>query len=89
MEKEVERKCIVTGEVKEKDDLLRFTLTPDGEVIPDLKKKLPGKGVYVSNSRDALQTAASKNSFTKAFKRKVKVSGDLAEVVEKLLRKTG
>ena len=87
--KEVERKCIVMDEVKEKEDLLRFTLTPDGEVIPDLKKKLLGKGVYVSNSRAALQMAIDKNSFTKAFKRKAKVGGELLDVVEKLLKKTG
>lgn len=45
------RTCLVTGEEKNKEELLRFTLTPDRQVIPDFKKKLPGKGFYITNSR--------------------------------------
>ena len=64
MKQETEnRKCIVCGEVKEKELLLRFTLAPDNQVVPDFKKKLPGKGIYVSVSKTALQKAVEKNLF--------------------------
>lgn len=71
MKQETEnRKCIVCGEVKEKELLLRFTLAPDNQVVPDFKKKLPGKGIYVSVSKTALQKAVEKNLFAKAVKKK-------------------
>lgn len=84
-----ERKCIVCGEVTEKDELLRFTVTPDGQVIPDFKKKLPGRGVWVKCSKTALQTAVDKNLFSKAFKKAVKADAFLVQTVEELLRKRG
>lgn len=84
-----DRKCIVTGQVKEKDELLRFTLTPDNQIIPDFKKKLPGRGFYVTNSKTALQKAVEKNLFAKAVKKNVKVSAELIQSVENILRKKG
>lgn len=87
MQKETARKCIVTGEVCEKERLLRFTVTPDGQVVPDFKKRLPGKGVYVLNSGKALQKAIEANLFAKALKIKAKVGVELVEQVENLLRK--
>lgn len=83
------RKCIVCGEVKEKEQLLRFTLTPDNRIIPDFKKKLPGKGIYVSVSQTALQKAIDKNLFAKAVKKNVKVNAELTQTVENILRKKG
>lgn len=74
MKQETEnRKCIVCGEVKEKELLLRFTLAPDNQVVPDFKKKLPGKGIYVSVSKTALQKAVEKNLFAKAVKKTLKL----------------
>ena len=60
MKQETEdRKCILTGEVKSKDELLRFTLISGGRVIPDFKKKLPGRGIYVKQKRgEAFQEAS-------------------------------
>ncbi len=90
MKQETEnRKCIVCGEVKEKEQLLRFTLTPDNQIVPDFKKKLPGKGIYVSVSKAALQKAVEKNLFAKAVKKNVKVSADLVQTIENMLKKKG
>lgn len=90
MKKDAEiRKCIVCGEVMEKDNLLRFIAAPDGRIIPDFKKKLPGKGVYVSNSKTSLEKAVSKNLFSKALKKNVKTDSDLTELVEHLIKKNG
>ena len=75
------RTCLVTGEEKNKEELLRFTLTPDRQVIPDFKKKLPGKGFYITNSRAVLAQAVSKNVFKK-FGKNTKVDPNLGETVE-------
>ena len=79
------RTCLVTGEEKNKEELLRFTLTPDRQVIPDFKKKLPGKGFYITNSRAVLAQAVSKNVFKK-FGKNTKVDPNLGETVENILK---
>jgi len=75
-----ERKCIVSGEVLPEGRLIRFVVSPDGEVTPDVAAKLPGRGIWVGVS--ALKAAISRNLFAKAAKANVKVAPDLAERVE-------
>ena len=87
MKAEETRKCIVCGETLPKENLLRFTLTPDNQIVPDFKKKLPGKGVWVKNSKKSLSIAVEKNLFAKVLKTKANVSQDLVETVQKLLQK--
>ena len=82
------RTCLVTGEEKNKEELLRFTLTPDRQVIPDFKKKLPGKGFYITNSGAVLAQAVSKNVFKK-FGKNTKVDPNLGENGRKYLEKSG
>ncbi|MBR1949062.1 MAG: DUF448 domain-containing protein, partial [Alphaproteobacteria bacterium] len=72
MIKETTRKCIATGEILSKEDLLRFTVLDNNMVVPDFKKKLPGKGVYVKNGKTILQKAINNNLFGKAVKKSVK-----------------
>ena len=84
---DITRKCIVTGEVKDKSHLLRFIVTPDKILVPDLHKKLPGKGVYVSSSYRHLKYAIEKNLFAKALKQNVKVTNELLPMVENILHK--
>lgn len=80
-----ERKCIATGEVQPKFGLIRFVIGPEGEVVPDLAGKLPGRGVYVASDKAALDKAASKGLFSRAFKQPVKVPEGLTETVEGML----
>lgn len=87
MQKETTRKCIVSGEILEKEQMLRFTVTPDGLVVPDFKKKLPGKGIYVINARTALHKAIANNLFAKILKINAKAGKELEEQVEHLLKK--
>ena len=77
-----ERRCIVTGEVQPKAGLIRFVAGPDGQVVPDLAEKLPGRGIWVSAHRAAIQKAAAKGLFSRAAKAPVKAPEDLAEMVE-------
>ncbi len=81
-----ERRCIVTGQVYPREDLIRFVISPDGMVFPDLAASLPGRGMWVSNSRTALATAIRKNLFSKAAKTPVKADQGLIAMVESQLR---
>lgn len=80
-----ERKCIATGEVQPKFGLIRFVIGPDGDVVPDLAGKLPGRGVYVSSDKAAVERAVSKGLFSRAFKQPVKVPEGLADLLEGML----
>jgi predicted RNA-binding protein YlxR (DUF448 family) len=77
-----ERRCIATGEVQPKHGLIRFVVGPDGQIVPDLSEKLPGRGIWVAADRAALQLAVKKNLFARAAKQPVTVPPDLPDLVE-------
>jgi predicted RNA-binding protein YlxR (DUF448 family) len=80
-----ERRDIVSGEVMDEARLLRFVAGPDGVVVPDLARKLPGRGLWVAADRASVTTAAKKGLFSRAAKTRLTVSPDLADQVEQLL----
>ena len=82
-----ERKCIVSGEVGPKAGLIRFVAAPDGTVLPDLLGKLPGRGFWVTSSREALDRAAAKGLFSRAARAKVTPPAELADLIEAMLAK--
>lgn len=77
-----ERRCIVTGEVQPKAGLIRFVAGPDGQVVPDLAEKLPGRGIWVSADRAAIDKAAAKGLFSRAAKAPVRMPDGLADLIE-------
>ncbi len=81
------RRCLVCGVEKPKSALIRFVLDPESRVVPDLTGRLPGRGLWVSADRIALEDAARKNLFSKAAKTKTKIDADLSAQVESLLAK--
>ncbi|PWJ21675.1 RNA-binding protein [Jannaschia seohaensis] len=82
---EPERRCIVTGETGPKSGLVRFVVGPDDMVYPDVAEKLPGRGIYVTASRAALEKAVAKRIFSKGAKRQVGVPDGLIAMVEAAL----
>ncbi len=80
-----ERKCIATGEVQPKSGLIRFCIGPEGQVVPDILARLPGRGVYVSADRAAIDKAAKKGLFARAARQPVKLPDGLADLVEELM----
>jgi predicted RNA-binding protein YlxR (DUF448 family) len=80
-----ERMCAVTRAVRPIDELIRFVVAPAGEVIADLKRKLPGRGLWVSASHKAVAEAVRRNHFGKGFKRDVRVAPTLPTDTENLL----
>jgi uncharacterized protein len=86
MESEMnERTCIVTRRGGDPEGLIRFVVGPDSSVVPDLKRKLPGRGCWVTAERSHVEKAADKNLFARAFRSAVTVPPDLAEMVERQL----
>ncbi len=79
-----ERLCAVTRAVKPVDELIRFVVGPQG-VVPDLKRKLPGRGLWVTADRATLKDAIARNVFAKGFKREIRVTPELLEQTEQLL----
>ncbi len=82
MRDEPERRCLATGESQPKAGLIRFGLGPDGQVVPDVLGRLPGRGMYVSADRKAIEKAAAKGLFARAARQPVKVPDGLADLVE-------
>lgn len=80
-----ERRCIATGAVRPKDELLRFVVGPDGALVPDMGHALPGRGIWLSPRRDVVNTALAKRLFAKAARRQVSAPDDLADRIEALL----
>ncbi|HEX9859021.1 MAG TPA: RNA-binding protein [Paracoccaceae bacterium] len=77
-----ERRCIVTGESQPKAGLIRFGLGPEGQVVPDVLGRLPGRGFYVCADRKAIAKAAAKGLFARAARQPVTVPDGLADLVE-------
>ncbi|MEP4035195.1 MULTISPECIES: RNA-binding protein [unclassified Pseudophaeobacter] len=78
-----DRKCIATGETQPKQGLIRFVMGPEAQVVPDIFGKLPGRGVYVTASREALDLAVKKKLFARGFKAPVTLPDNLPDEVER------
>ncbi|MFD1913579.1 RNA-binding protein [Halodurantibacterium flavum] len=78
---EPERRCIATGESQPKAGLIRFVVGPEGQVIPDLLERLPGRGIWVSADRAAVEKAVKKGLFARAARQPVQ-TGDLVSALE-------
>src|SRR6186997_389002 len=81
------RFCVVTGEVKPVDQMIRFVLGPDGAAVPDLKRRLPGRGVWITATRQALATAVARKAFARSFKRDVRATADLVDLTDRLIER--
>jgi predicted RNA-binding protein YlxR (DUF448 family) len=86
MRQEPERTCIVTRAVRPAAELIRFVLGPGGEVYPDLRHKLPGRGVWVTARASAVDEAVRRRLFSRAFKAEAKAAPDLSARIERALR---
>jgi uncharacterized protein len=79
------RLCAVSRVERSIVGLIRFVVSPDGHITPDLACRLPGRGVWVTATRDAVTQAVNRNAFAKSLKRPVTIPEDLAGLIERLL----
>lgn len=82
-----ERTCALTRELKPVAEMIRFVVGPTGDAVPDVKRKLPGRGIWVTATRDAIEDATKRNVFARGFKRDVRVASDLAAQTEQLIER--
>lgn len=85
--KAVARMCIVTREVRPIADLIRFVAGPEGELVPDIKARLPGRGVWVTNDAVLLRQAVAKKAFQRSLKENVRIPAGIEAQVADLLRR--
>lgn len=79
-----ERLCVMTRAVKPVEEMIRFVVGPEG-VVPDVKRKLPGRGLWITGDRATLKDAVARKAFARGFKRDVRVAPELVEQTERLL----
>jgi uncharacterized protein len=65
--------------------MIRFVASPDAVVVPDLRRKLPGRGAWVTASRSLVAEAIRRKAFARALKRVVVAPATLPDDVERLL----
>ncbi len=80
-----DRRCIATGDSQPASGLVRFVVGPDAQVVPDLAGKLPGRGIWVASTREALEKASRKGLFARAAKAQVTVPDALPDLVEAMM----
>ena len=84
-DKPIVRKCIVEVVTKPTSELLRFVMIGN-TLYPDFNKKLPGKGIYVTNNRISLETALAKKLFNKVTRHNLKIDDDFVNIVENIIK---
>lgn len=82
-----DRTCIVSRQAGDPDAMLRFVADPDGAIVPDIRRRLPGRGVWVTASRPVLEEAIRRKLFARGLKREVKAPETLADDVDRLLER--
>jgi predicted RNA-binding protein YlxR (DUF448 family) len=82
-----QRFCALTRDLKPVSEMIRFVVGPAGEAVPDVKRKLPGRGIWITATRAAIEEAVRRNVFARGFKRDVRLARDLAVDIERLLER--
>jgi len=82
------RTCALSRELKPVADMIRFVVGPSGDVVADVKRKLPGRGLWIAATRTAIEQAVKRNVFPRGFKRDVTVARDFAAEVDRLLERS-
>lgn len=72
-----ERRCVLTGERRAKEAMIRFVVGPDGTLVPDLAARLPGRGMWLSAKAAVLEDRRLGQAFARAAKARVTVPDDL------------
>jgi predicted RNA-binding protein YlxR (DUF448 family) len=82
---DTERTCVVTRRAGRPEDLIRFVVSPDGVIVPDVAHRLPGRGVWVTGDRTTVSEAVRSKAFNKSLRRQVTIPADLPDQVDALL----
>ena len=81
------RRCLASGDSQPQAGMIRFVVSPENVVTPDVKGTLPGRGLWVTANRDALQTVIAKRLFNRGAKKQVTVPDNLIEMIVDIYQK--
>ena len=81
------RRCAVSRAQKAPEELIRFVAGPDRVIVPDLARRLPGRGVWVDATRAAVAEAVRRKAFARSLKQDVSVPAELPALVERQMQK--
>jgi len=82
------RMCALSRQVRPIDELIRFVVAPSGDVVADIKRRLPGRGLWITASRQAVAEAVRRHQFSRGFKTNVRAAPTLADDTEVLLTRS-
>lgn len=82
-----ERLCILTRTVQPVSRMIRLVAGPDGAVVPDIRRKLPGRGVWITARHGLVARAVKRDAFSRALKGRFKTPGDLPDLIDRLLER--
>ncbi|HEY1365055.1 MAG TPA: RNA-binding protein [Xanthobacteraceae bacterium] len=80
-----QRLCAATRKLKPVEAMVRFVVAPDGTVVPDLRRRLPGRGLWITGTRDVLAAGIERHVFAHGFKRDLRVTPELVGTTERLM----
>jgi len=83
----VQRHCALTRELKPVDDMMRFVIGPGNHVVPDVKRKLPGRGLWITGTRASIVEAVKRGVFARGFKQDVRVAPNLPDTADEMLER--
>lgn len=83
--REDNRSCAVSRQPMAKEAMIRFVVGPDDTLVPDIRARLPGRGVWIEATRATVLQAMRGKTFSRALKSNVKVTATLADDIEALL----
>jgi predicted RNA-binding protein YlxR (DUF448 family) len=81
------RLCGVSRTHKPPEDLVRFVAGPDRTIVPDLARRLPGRGVWIEATHAAVAEAVRRKAFARSLKQAVQAAEDLPDLVGRLMQK--
>ena len=84
----VQRHCALTRQLMPVDEMIRFVVGPGHHVVPDVKRKLPGRGLWLTGTREAVAEAIKRNVFARGFKQDVRVAAELPATAEQMLERS-
>jgi predicted RNA-binding protein YlxR (DUF448 family)/ribosomal protein L30E len=67
-EKRGQRTCLGCRRVLDQNQFVRYTLSPQEEVVVDYRQKLPGRGAYTCPDRQCVEQAVKRRQFDRAFR---------------------
>src|SRR5215471_13760584 len=83
-----QRLCIATRKTRPVGELIRFVAGPDGAVLPDITRRVPGRGVWIRARRRIIEEAVRRHAFERGLKANVRAAADLADTLDGLLERS-